>query len=78
MNKCCQIDQSKFITDCQLKKSKPPFTVYHNGHDGASIINLKGEDVTEYFNISIEHGHVEASFKTEPSYEEFMKIAGKL
>ena len=77
MNNDCKINVSKFTTDCQLQETKPPFTVYHNGYDKASIINLKGEDVTEYFNVAIEHGIVDAQFKTEPNYEEFMKIAGK-
>jgi hypothetical protein len=58
--------------------SKSPFTVYHNGVDRASVINLKGENVTEYFNISITDGVVIMNYKKSPSFDEWRKIAGKI
>lgn len=63
--------------DEQPQVKEKPFTIYHNGADKASVVNQKGEDVTEYFNISIEHGIVICNFKTPPSFEEWRKIVGK-
>lgn len=64
-------------SECGNAKPKSPFTVYHNGIDHASVINLKGEDVTEHFNITFHKGVVQVDFKKAPSFEEWKKIAGK-
>lgn len=68
---------SDTFCDEQPQDKKKPFTIYHNGTDRASVVNEKGEDITEYFNISIDHGVVICDFKTPPSFEEWRKIVGK-
>jgi hypothetical protein len=77
MEKCNSIDVVASDCDCCHQQPTPPFAVYHNGVDRASVINLKDEDVTEYFNISIEYGIFKIDFKEPPTTEEWFKIAGK-
>jgi hypothetical protein len=69
---------SSIDNKCGEGKPKSPFTVYHNGVDRASVVNLKGVNVTEYFHISFEHGIVRVDFKKAPSLDEWRRIAGKV
>lgn len=63
--------------ECGNERPKTPFTVINNGKDGASVINQKGEDVTEYFNIKFHGEVIQVDFKKAPSFDEWRKIAGK-
>lgn len=66
-----------YARDCSDVTTKSPFTLYHNGKDHATVLNIKGEDVTEYFNITFHENVVQVDFKKAPSFDEWRKIAGK-
>ena len=78
MNICTNLNNKLQNTGCGEFSNKSPFTIYHNGTDRASVINLKGEDVTGYFDISISNGVVIMNYKKSPSFDEWRKIAGKI
>ena len=81
MNKCnlsVGFKLNKIACDEQPRTKERPFTIYHNGVDRASVINQRGEDITEYFNISIEHGIVVCDFKNPLSFDEWRKITGRI
>jgi hypothetical protein len=79
MNLCSNISNKLENAACgEAPKRKSPFTVLHNGEDGASVVNLKGDDVTEYFNITFHYGIVQVDWKKAPSFDEWRKIAGKI
>jgi hypothetical protein len=80
MSKCnlsVGLKQSDISCDQQPRLKEKPFTIYHNGADMASVVNQKGEDVTEYFNVSFEYGILKVDFKKAPSFDEWRKIVGK-
>jgi hypothetical protein len=76
INMCPNISSVPVPKECGSSRPKSPFKTFT---DGVNVIvkNLKGEDVTEYFNARIEHGIVSVDFKKAPSFEEWRKIAGK-
>lgn len=77
-NTCCAslANLAKSI-ECGTSKPKSSFKVWTDSNGRISVINQKGYDVTEYFNVSIVDGIVIMNYKKDPSLEEWRRIVGK-
>jgi hypothetical protein len=74
----CPVLKRRVNEPCGNYQPKKYFTVLNNGMDRATVLNPRGEDVTEHFNVRFEHGVIMVDFKQPPSFEEWRKIAGKV
>jgi hypothetical protein len=74
----CPVLKRRVNEPCGNYQPKKYFTVLNNGINSATVLNSKGEDVTEYFNISFHNDIVQVDWKKAPSFEEWRKIVGKI
>jgi len=75
---CASLAKLAKSIECGTARPKSSFKVWTDGKGKISVINQKGHDVTEYFNVSIVDGVVVMNYKKTPSLEDWRKIVGKI
>ena len=78
-NTCCaSLPKLAKPIECGTARPQSSFKVWTDSNGKLSVINQKGHDVTEYFNVSIDGDVVIMNYKKDPSLEEWRRIVGKI